>query len=866
VSCGSRIGRLVCVAVSLVLMGGLAVAAPAATADPPRVELLAPAAGLVTAAPSLPVRASVVRGHHLLERAELSVDGGRVATVSAAHCRDGLLVDAPVDLSGLAEGEHRLEVTALTHRDIGSATTTFTVERSLPVAARNLVEQAATPTPFACLEPVSERQPAGEIKLNLVLGAGSDGLDPANERLLLALGDRLTVLEPGALERRGSRRYFLRDRSQPLFWEVELRARDDHRWELRLRHEGTLPAQTLLVRAGDDWGGIDLHSGERAGLAPELDTSRRAQATIGPAGGSVETTDADGVRIHLRVPAGALTRDTEIAIAPLTESPVPGGGSVHAGVKLAPEGLAFAEPATLTFDFAGTGTSLDADHFALLVTSPLTAVPLAGVREGQELSAQVHHFSTVQPGPAVPGTVDLGTWANAALAGGTLNPTELQALATLTQLQQQIGCSSGCIDGAALAAAATEALNALVAAECQWDIASPSEAAVQRWVALMSLAQELGADDGQIRTCLRTVLTALVDVVADRGEAEPWEPAHLQKLLSLFATGQQLGLGAVWEQLTRGRILGVLQARIDFEGTSALAGPTDDALERLLDLAATAQQLGFDTAEQAAYERLAAALRGLLAQGEAACAGDATSGRAALERALNWVMSIAPEVAGVDASLEHDIQSALDDCGQSGGMTVQLWRGFNGANSACGWPWGSEASRNGFFSLFHCTDLGGSGFADPPLSLSATTSAGGFRPITAQLNVTATGGRATIAAGTSGTGPCAEIQSCGGLNAKATFKSNLRLRFDRAGTLTIRSHGDWGSTFTGAGEFAQLNTNVGVGKRWNASSTDTADGVATREVNPGAILDVAIFLEAGASWTSWSRSTGDVLTIDFSPS
>ena len=866
--CGRGVGRWAWFVVSLLLLGGLATAAPAATADPPRIRLLAPEAGLATGAPSLQVRASVVSGRHRLERAEVLVDGGRVATLPAARCRDGLLVDTPVDLGGLAEGEHTLAVHARAHREVGSASTTFSIDRSLPVAERNLLELAATPTAFACLEPASERQPPGRLKLGIVLGADTDGLDPANERLVLALGDHLTVLEPGALERRGKRRFLLRDRSQPLFWEVELRGRRDHRWVLGLRYKGTLPAQTLLVRAGNDWGGIDLGSGERAGLVPELDESRRVAATIGPAGGSVETTDADGVRIHLQVPAGALTREARITITPLTESPIPGGGSMHPGVKLAPEGLAFAQAARLTFDFTGAETTVDADDFVFLLTSPLTAVPLTGERDGRQLSAELHHFSTVQPGPAVTGTIDLGAWANAALAGGgTLNVGELEALATLTELQEQIGCASGCMDAAAVAAAATEALEALVASECQWDIASPSEAGVQRWIAVIALAQELGADDSEIRTCVRTVLTALIHVVADRGEAEPWEPAHLQKLLSLFATGQQLGFGAVWEQLTRGRLLGVLQARIDFEGTSALADPSDAALQRLLDLAATAQQLAFDSAEQSAYEKLAAALRALLTQGRQACDSSPATGRPMLERAWSWVTMIAPAVAGVDGSLPGDIQSALGDCDESGGMTVQLWRGFNGANSACGWPFGSEASRNGFFSPFHCADLGGSGFADPPLSLTRTTTAGGFRPITAHLDVTATNRTATIAAGTSGTGPCADSESCRGSNAKATFKSNVRLRFERTGTLTIRAHGDWGSTFTGAGEFAQLNTNVaGLAKRWNASSSDTADAVATMAVNAGAVLDVAIFLEAGASWTGWNRSTADVLTLDFDPS
>lgn len=66
---------------------------------------------------------------------------------------------------------------------------------------------------------------------------------------------------------------------------------------------------------------------------------------IGPAGGRLTTTDG---RIQLEVPAGAVTRETDFSIQPISNT-LP--GSPGKGYRLLPEGQTFAQPVKLTFHY-----------------------------------------------------------------------------------------------------------------------------------------------------------------------------------------------------------------------------------------------------------------------------------------------------------------------------------------------------------------------------------------------------------------------------------------------------------------------------------------------------------------------------------
>jgi hypothetical protein len=78
------------------------------------------------------------------------------------------------------------------------------------------------------------------------------------------------------------------------------------------------------------------------------DAQRRAVATIGPAGGTISATSADGAQYRLLVPPKALAEDTEIAMTPIIElTGAPEPRSNLPGVILEPDGLIFDLPAKL---------------------------------------------------------------------------------------------------------------------------------------------------------------------------------------------------------------------------------------------------------------------------------------------------------------------------------------------------------------------------------------------------------------------------------------------------------------------------------------------------------------------------------------
>ena len=66
---------------------------------------------------------------------------------------------------------------------------------------------------------------------------------------------------------------------------------------------------------------------------------------IGPAGGTISSADT---RVTLTIPAGALSKNTQILIQPITNQ-APGG--LGAAYRFLPDGTTFAKPASLTFNY-----------------------------------------------------------------------------------------------------------------------------------------------------------------------------------------------------------------------------------------------------------------------------------------------------------------------------------------------------------------------------------------------------------------------------------------------------------------------------------------------------------------------------------
>lgn len=103
-----------------------------------------------------------------------------------------------------------------------------------------------------------------------------------------------------------------------------------------------------------------------------LDSSRATHASIGPEGGTIRVTAANGARIELAVPPGALAFTEVFTMTPASAvDNLPLSGGLAGAVSLEPAGLLFDEPATLTitpttpltqplaigFAFDGTGSA-----------------------------------------------------------------------------------------------------------------------------------------------------------------------------------------------------------------------------------------------------------------------------------------------------------------------------------------------------------------------------------------------------------------------------------------------------------------------------------------------------------------------------
>jgi hypothetical protein len=151
--------------------------------------------------------------------------------------------------------------------------------------------------------------------------------------------------------------------------------------------DGQIGAGEMLAYATD---GFTL---ERP-LVEVLQPAARSEAVIAPQGGQVQTTAADGTGITLTLPPGALVGESPIAITPVTAiTNLPVSGTLLAAVRLEPDGLQLAQPATLTLTLpAGAATSGmvgflysgNGQNFSVL---PVTL-------NGNTATLQVSHFST----------------------------------------------------------------------------------------------------------------------------------------------------------------------------------------------------------------------------------------------------------------------------------------------------------------------------------------------------------------------------------------------------------------------------------------------------------------------------------------
>ena len=108
----------------------------------------------------------------------------------------------------------------------------------------------------------------------------------------------------------------------------------------------TLLGTFALTGCGSDTGGdVELRG---PAVSPILDTERESSVSIGPEGGTVMATAADGTEFVLSIPVDALIEETEIALTPIIGiDDLPMSGGFIAGAQFEPSGLELFRTATL---------------------------------------------------------------------------------------------------------------------------------------------------------------------------------------------------------------------------------------------------------------------------------------------------------------------------------------------------------------------------------------------------------------------------------------------------------------------------------------------------------------------------------------
>jgi hypothetical protein len=184
----------------------------------------------------------------------------------------------------------------------------------------------------------------------------------------------------------------------------------------------------LVVRGGTPPVGGFPRQPSPLAVAPQLDTAHTVSQAIGPEGGAIEATAADGTRYRLTIPADALAATETITMTPVLQiGRLPLSGGVRGAVRLLPEGLRLFEPAQLAitsaravppgaqvvgFAYAGGGAefglypagaspqalSAQADSMADLI-APLTELKTYGTGAGTpaEIKQQVQQHPPSAP-------------------------------------------------------------------------------------------------------------------------------------------------------------------------------------------------------------------------------------------------------------------------------------------------------------------------------------------------------------------------------------------------------------------------------------------------------------------------------------
>jgi hypothetical protein len=380
----------------------------------------------------------------------------------------------------------------------------------------------------------------------------------------------------------------------------------------------------LVVKRGQSSGSGRLRVLKpfRGKVSVTPDKARRKRREIGPSGGEITATGADGTRYTLKVPAGALAEAEQISVTPVKRfGGLPFGGAAL-GAELTPNGLTFATPATLTIK-SRRPLSKALIGFAYANSSRvLEAQAPSGSRRSRVL--QIEHFST----GAVAGSTP-ADFANAVAPLLVEQPMREDVIERVLDLRAAYEDAFGpdfcdaqprCGEAMQLG---LDSLQTRIQSRCA-NQTLPALAAVRQIISMESLRQRLGAQDDISFTCREQIMRAVFDPAKLAACGAPDPPAPQQ------VPGNPLGRHSL-----------IVNTRLDEGAPSDLDGDRElTHLEFIHFLISQVQLAGLKQMAREANNCFFNTMDGLPAKGRTLCETDRDAAEYDLSRALDYAQAL----------------------------------------------------------------------------------------------------------------------------------------------------------------------------------------------------------------------------------
>ncbi len=370
----------------------------------------------------------------------------------------------------------------------------------------------------------------------------------------------------------------------------------------------------LVVRRGDHSasGRLRVLKPFNGTIETSPDQARAESGTVGSAGGELTATGADGTRYTLEVPSGALAVDQQITVTPVKRfSGLPFSGKAL-GAELAPDGLQFHIPATLTITsserlpdgIVGFGYANSSSVLELQAPSG----------SGRSRVLRIEHFSTGAVAGSNP--ADFANAVQPLLVEQPMREDVIELVIDLIGAYEAAFPPAFCSTQPACENAIVKGLDSLetrIQARCANPQSAPAISAVRDIVRMEALRQRLGAQDDISIACREQIMRLVFD------------PAR-----QAACGGDPLGRHSL-----------IVNPALDEGGVSDLDQDGElTHLEFVHFLVGQLQIAGLDDMSAEAQDCFFTALEALPAQGRVLCASDRPAAEHNLQRALDYAQGL----------------------------------------------------------------------------------------------------------------------------------------------------------------------------------------------------------------------------------